>query len=165
MKKMKKFKLFSLSIAAIFLLGTFMACGGDQEAEGADDQNTDQTEETTETTTTEVATGDFSAGKAIYETNCMVCHQESGLGVEGTFPPLAKSDYLLADKARAILQTLQGAKEPITVNGVEYPGSVMTIVKLENQQTVDVVNYILNSWGNEAGTVTLDDVKEANAAK
>ena len=162
---MKKFKLLSLSVATIFLLGTFMACGGGQEAEGTDDQSSDQTEETTDETTTEVATADFSAGKAIYEANCMVCHQENGQGVTGTFPPLAKSDYLLADKNRAILQTLQGAKEPITINGVEYPGSVMTIVELEEQQTVDVVNYILNTWGNKGGTVTLDDVKAAKEVK
>ena len=162
---MKKFKLLSLSIAAIFFLGTFMACGGGQEAEDTNDENTDQTEETTDETSTEVTTTDFSAGKAIYEANCMVCHQENGLGVEGTFPPLANSDYLLADKARAILQTLQGAKEPITINGVEYPGNVMTIVELEEQQTVDVVNYILNSWGNKGGTVTFDDVKTAKSAE
>ncbi|MEN8119123.1 MAG: cytochrome c [Bacteroidota bacterium] len=161
---MKKLKFLSLSVATVFILGVFVACGGGQDAEDTNDQDTDQTEEAVDETTTEEATADFSDGEQIYKDNCMVCHQENGLGVEGTFPPLANSDYLLADKKRAILQTLQGAKEPITINGIEYPGNVMTIVDLEEQQTIDVVNYILNSWGNNGGTVNLDDVKAAKEA-
>ncbi len=162
---MKKIKLLSLGVIAVFLLGTFIACGGGQENEGTDDQATDSTEVTTDETTTTETTADFSVGEEIYKTNCMVCHQANGEGIAGTFPPLAKSDYLLEDKDRAILQTLQGAKTPITVNGVEYPGGVMTIVELEDQQTVDVVNYILNTWGNAGGTVTLEEVKAAKSAE
>jgi len=160
---MKKFKFLTLAVAVSFLLGTLMACGG-KDADETGDQETNQ-EETTDETISEVATTDFSAGEEIYKTNCMVCHLENGLGVEGTFPPLANSDYLLADKNRAILQTLQGAKEPITINGIEYPGGVMNIDELEEQQTVDVVNYVLNSWGNKGGTVTIDDVRAAKAKK
>ena len=163
---MKRFKLYSLSIATMFLLGTIIACGDADKTQDSDNQTADQTVETTETTTTtEVATNDFSAGEEIYKANCMVCHQAEGQGVAGTFPPLAKSDYLLADKKRAISQTLNGSKTPITVNSVEYPGNVMTIIALEDQQTADVVNYILNSWGNEGGTVTVEDVKAAKTAE
>ena len=45
--------------------------------------------------------------------------------------------------------------------GVEYPGGIMTNVELTDQEVMDVVNYILNSWGNAAGTVTLEDVAAA----
>lgn len=156
---MKRIKLLSLSVATTLFMSAFIACGsGDQSTEGSDDQKPDSTEVITDTPTVD-ATADFSAGQEIFKAKCMVCHMENGEGVAGTFPPLAKSDYLLADKKRAILQTLQGAKLPITVNGTEYPGGVMTIVELEEQQTVDVVNYILNTWGNTGGTVTVDDVK------
>ncbi len=158
---MKNFKLLSLSVVSIFVLGMFWACDSEQEADDADAP----LEVTMDETTTEETSTDLSTGEQIYKNNCMVCHMENGLGLAGTFPPLAKSDYLLADKNRAILQTLVGSKEPITINGIEYPGSVMTIVELNEQQTVDVVNYILNSWGNEGGTVTLEDVKAAKAKK
>ena len=161
---MKKFKLLSLSVAAVFLMGAFVACGGGEATDGTDDQTTDTTEVAVEPTTDET-TADASAGEEIYKANCMVCHQENGEGVSGTFPPLAKSDYLLADKTRAILQTLNGSKEPITVNDVEYAGGVMTVVELEDQQTVDVVNYILNSWGNEGGQVTLEEVQAVKSAE
>ncbi len=103
----------------------------------------------------------LAAGKAVYEGKgtCSVCHQPTGVGMPPTFPPLAKADYLLADSKRAIRQTMYGSKEPITVNGTTYPGGIMTIVPLSDQEVTDVVNYILNSWGNKGGVVTLEDVK------
>jgi len=103
----------------------------------------------------------MAKGKAIYEGKgtCHVCHQMTGLGLPPAFPPLAKADYLLEDKDRAIRQTMYGAKEPITVNGTTYPGGVMTITPLTDEEVRDVVNYILNSWGNDGGTVTVDEVK------
>ena len=105
----------------------------------------------------------MEAGKAIYtgKGNCATCHQATGVGVPGVFPPLAKSDFLLADKKRAIVQTIYGSKTPITVNGVKYPGGIMTNVVMTDQEVVDVVNYILNSWGNKGGVVTLEEVKAA----
>lgn len=100
-------------------------------------------------------------GKAIFEGKgtCSVCHQLNGAGLPPAFPPLAGADYLLADKDRAIHQTMYGSKEPITVNGHTYPGGVMTVVDLTDEEVRDVVNYILNSWGNDGGTVTLEEVK------
>ena len=103
----------------------------------------------------------IAAGKAIYEGKgtCSVCHQVTGLGLPPTFPPLAKADYLLADRKRAIKQTMYGAKEPIVVNGNTYPGGMMVIPPLTDEEVRDVVNYILNSWGNGGGEVTIDEVK------
>jgi nitrite reductase (NO-forming) len=44
----------------------------------------------------------------------------NGEGISGTFPPLAKSDYLMADSSRAIRVALYGQSDEITVNGVKY---------------------------------------------
>ena len=40
-------------------------------------------------------------GKRVYTQTCFACHRH-GEGMPGVFPPLAKSDYLMADKDRAI---------------------------------------------------------------
>ena len=108
-----------------------------------------------------VSAESLAAGKAIYEGKgtCSVCHQLTGSGLPPTFPPLANADYLLADAKRAIRQTMYGASSPITVNGATYPGGIMTKVPLTDEDVRDVVNYILNSWGNQGGVVTLEDVK------
>ncbi|NOZ47069.1 MAG: cytochrome c [Chlorobi bacterium] len=102
---------------------------------------------------------DLSKGEEIFKTKCMVCHQATGLGIPGSFPPLAGSDYLLADKKRAFNQVENGSKVPLTVNGVKYPGGVMPPQELSEEDAVAVLNYVYNSWGNKGGEVTMDDVK------
>ena len=156
---MKKMTIYLLSFVTAMSL-SLISCGGGEAEEEQTTDTTAQVEDNTEDTKAEL---DLSAGKKVYDENCKVCHQENGEGVAGTFPPLANSDYMLADKMRAVKQAIYGSKEPITVNGVEYPGGVMTIIELTDEQVKDVVNYILNSWGNKGGTVTLDDVKVARA--
>ena len=45
-------------------------------------------------------------GKRVYTQLCFACHQGEGQGLPGVFPPLAKSDYLMADKTRATDSTI-----------------------------------------------------------
>lgn len=105
----------------------------------------------------EVATADYSAGEEVYGRTCKACHQATGKGIPSAFPPLAESDYLLEDKNRAIKIVLEGLTGEVTVNGDVYNG-VMTPQPISDQEVVDVLNYVLNSWGNEGGEITLEDV-------
>jgi nitrite reductase (NO-forming) len=97
-------------------------------------------------------------GKGVYESYCQSCHMENGEGLEGVFPPLAKSDYLMADKKRSVVQILYGATGEMTVNGVVYNGD-MTGFELTDQEASDVANYIRNSFGNKGAAITPQDVK------
>jgi len=161
MKKVTFFLLVTFSALVISLV----ACG---DGEKSNDANESDTANVTKSSDGNASVSlDLSAGKKVFVEKCMVCHQESGQGVAGTFPPLANSDYMKADKMRAVKQAIYGSKSPITVNGIQYPGSIMTVFdkELSDQQVMEVVNYILNSWGNEVGTVTLEDVKAARINK
>ncbi|MCF6242417.1 MAG: cytochrome c [Bacteroidales bacterium] len=164
---MKKIKHISFSLSVFLIVSILASCTNNQEqkeeTQNNEEQKIEQITKEQESNTEESTATAFEAGEKIYNEKCMVCHQKNGEGVEGTFPPLANSDYLLANKERAILQTLRGSKNPITVNGVEYPGNVMTVFKLTNQEIANVVNYVLNSWGNKGGTVTVEEVKAARA--
>jgi len=97
-------------------------------------------------------------GEQIYKTICVICHQTTGMGVENVFPPLAGSDYLLADKVRAVAQTLNGSKMEMTVNGKKFTQEMTPQVETK-EDAVAVINYVLNNFGNNGGFVTLDDVK------
>ena len=97
-------------------------------------------------------------GKEIYLNNCATCHMESGEGIEGVYPPLAKSDYLMADKNRSIQQILEGSIGAMTVNGVKYNG-FMTPFNLSDQEISDVLNYVRNSWNNKGEPVTATEVR------
>jgi len=101
----------------------------------------------------------FPKGAKIYKEKCVACHQITGMGVPSAFPPLKGSDYLKADKKRALNQVLNGSNHEITVNGAKYSIPMPPQVD-KHEDAVAVVNYILNAWGNNYGTVTLADAKD-----
>ncbi len=88
-------------------------------------------------------------GKKVYANNCMNCHMENGKGMEGAFPPVAKSDYLKRPPKDLISVILKGQSGEIKVNGVVYNGMMPAQDYLSDQEIADVLNYINNSWGNK----------------
>lgn len=84
---------------------------------------------------------------------------EKGEGIESVYPPIAKSDYLMADKKRSIDQVLHGVTGEIKVNGVTYDGVMTGFEGLSDQEVSDVLNYIRNSFGNKGAAVTPGEVK------
>lgn len=101
---------------------------------------------------------DANKGKGVYSKTCIACHQATGAGIPGAFPPLAKSDYLNADVNRAIKQVIKGSNGPITVNGKKYT-TPMPPQALSDQQIADVLTYVYASWGNNKKVVTTAMVK------
>lgn len=99
----------------------------------------------------------LEAGKNTYEHNCAACHQMQGQGIEGSFPPLAKSDYL-ASKTNAIRAVVHGLQGPITVNGKQYNG-VMPKLGLSDSEVANVLTYIYKNWGNQGFEVTEAEVR------
>ncbi len=100
---------------------------------------------------------ELAAGRKVFSAICFSCHQASGQGLAGVFPPLAKSDFLLANHDRAIGILLHGRQGPITVNGRKY-NNVMPQLNLSDRQIADVLTYVLNSWGNAGGGVAVAEV-------
>jgi len=97
-------------------------------------------------------------GQEVYLYYCTTCHQEKGEGIENVYPPLAKSDYLMADKKRSITTVLKGLTGEIKVNGTKYNGD-MTGADLTDEEISDVLNYIRNSFGNKGEAVKPEEVK------
>jgi len=89
---------------------------------------------------------------------CTQCHQTQGQGLPGAFPPLAKSDYLMADEKRAIDIVMNGLRGPIVVNGATYT-SEMPKPGLTDVEVAAVLSYVRNSFGNESDLTTLAEVK------
>ncbi len=103
-------------------------------------------------------------GKTVYMAYCATCHQKEGEGIEGVYPPLAKSDYLMVEKKRIIKQVIEGAAGEMTVNGIAYYG-VMPAFALNDREISDVLNYIRNAWGNQGEAVLPEEVKKERAEK
>lgn len=128
--------------------------------EGAGIRVTEQTQRLTPPAKTKAER--VSKGEAVFKTNCMACHQAGGQGIPGAFPPLAKSDFLNKDKARAIKTVTGGLQGKVVVNGQEFNG-VMPAWSLTDEEIANVLTYIFNSWGNSGKEVTPEEVKSSRA--
>lgn len=120
------------------------------------------------TVSTEKSSGPLSkeqqieAGKHIFAITCVPCHQATGLGIPNRYPPLAQSDFLNADKDRAIKILINGRQGPITVNGASVTNS-MPKFPLTDGQIANVLTYVYNSYGNSGKQVTPEEVKAARS--
>lgn len=97
-------------------------------------------------------TESMKRGKEIYSDFCKSCHLAGGEGVPTIYPPLAGSDYLMNHREESLRVVKYGQMGKITVNGIEYNG-IMAPLGLTDQEVADVMNYILNSWGNKSDEV------------
>ncbi len=100
----------------------------------------------------------IEAGKSLYNGTCSTCHQAEGQGMEGVFPPLAKSDYLMQDKVRAIATILNGKSGPITVNGKDYNSVMPAMSQLNDDSIANILTFVRNSWGNKGDAVSAAEV-------
>jgi nitrite reductase (NO-forming)/hydroxylamine reductase len=109
----------------------------------------------------------MQAGAEVFNMACVACHQATGEGLPGAFPPLARSDFLLADPERAVGIVVRGLTGEVTVNNVKYNSVMPAMTQLSDQQIADVVTYVLNSWGNKGGSIAVERVaaERARAAK
>ncbi len=133
-------------------------------AEGTAGEGT--TEATTEGETETAAAVD---GEATYNKICASCHQQTGQGVPGVFPPLVESDWVTGDAAVPVKVVLKGLAGPITVNGQQYTGQMPPWeASMSDAEIAAVVTYIRSSWGNSADpvdTAFVADLREKFAAQ
>jgi mono/diheme cytochrome c family protein len=102
-------------------------------------------------------------GKRLFTQNCAVCHQQNGLGVQGQFPPLAGSEWVLAQDwhgdnhiVNIVLHGFQGA---VTVKGEQFNNVMASWGKvLKDEQIAAVLTYVRNEWGNQAPAITKEFV-------
>ncbi|MEO7319317.1 MAG: copper-containing nitrite reductase [Chthoniobacteraceae bacterium] len=103
------------------------------------------------------------AGQALFAGTCSACHQNTGEGLAGVFPPLAKSDYIAADPKRLPAVMLHGLQGPVTVNGTEFNSVMPPMSQLTDDEVANIATYVLNSWGNPGGHVTKAEAAAARA--
>jgi nitrite reductase (NO-forming) len=104
-----------------------------------------------------------AAGGVLFKGTCSTCHQESGQGLPNVFPPLAKSDLLLKEPARAIQIVMNGLTGPVTVNGSTYNSVMPPMSQLNDDEVANILTYVLNTWGNSGPAITAAEVAKVRA--
>ncbi len=121
-----------------------------------DDENEDDSNSGQSTEMEEVSRLDLSAsmgkGEQVYRMTCLPCHQPSGQGIPGVFPPLAQSDFMLENIDRAIAGVIHGQRG--------RTDQIMPPQNLNDEQIANVMTFVLNSWGHDEGKVRPRDVRD-----
>ena len=100
-------------------------------------------------------------GRALYLEHCSSCHQSDGQGLGTLYPPVAQSDYLEADIARAICITKKGLAEEIKVNGKSYNMPMPANQHLSSLEVAEIMTFIYNKWGTGNRIITRKEVEAA----
>jgi mono/diheme cytochrome c family protein len=96
-------------------------------------------------------------GHKLFSSICAACHQPTGMGLPNVFPPLAGSDFLNANKDRAIKIVINGRQGQVVVNGAKFNNS-MPSFPLGDEDIANVLTYVYNSFGNSGLEVSAAEV-------
>lgn len=97
-------------------------------------------------------------GEEVYSANCVACHQASGEGVTGVFPPLKGSVSYYGEPKNHAKIIVKGLSGKIQVQGVDYNGAMPAHAQFTDADIAAVASYERNSWGNADGFVMPGDV-------
>ncbi|MCQ9617261.1 cytochrome c [Paenalcaligenes niemegkensis] len=93
-------------------------------------------------------------GGQLYTAHCVACHQATGTGVPGVFPPIAGSEWVVGKPEILAQIMLHGITGEITVMGNTYNGAMPHFDdKLNDAEIAGLMNHLRTNFDNEAETV------------
>jgi mono/diheme cytochrome c family protein len=92
-------------------------------------------------------------GKQIFTANCVACHQATGKGLPGVFPPLDGSEWVAGNERTVANILLHGVSGELTVMGNPYKGAMPSFQQLSDAELAAVASYVRSEWSNKAGAI------------
>lgn len=102
------------------------------------------------------AAGATVDGKALFAAQCAACHQATGKGLPGVFPPLDGSEWVHGDARVLANILLHGVNGEIEVAGQKYQGAMPAFAQLGDAELAGLASYIRNAWSNKAEPMTAE---------
>lgn len=103
-------------------------------------------------------------GKTLFAAHCAACHQPTGKGLPGVFPPLDGSQWVTGEARTLVAILLHGISGEIEVGGQSYKGLMPSFKQLSDAQIAALASHIRSGWSNTAGPVTVEQVDAARKA-
>lgn len=100
-------------------------------------------------------------GARLYQQHCAVCHQSSGEGRPGLYPPLVRSSLVVEDAAVPVRIVLSGLVDASDARGESY-SAIMPgfIAHLRDEEVAALLTYVREAWGNDAAAVSSELVRQ-----
>ena len=96
------------------------------------------------------AAGGAVDGKALYAAQCAACHQATGAGLPGVFPPLDGAEWVQGEPRVLANILLHGITGEITVKGNKYQGAMPAFPQLSDAELAGIASFIRGNWSNKA---------------
>ncbi len=154
-------RLFGLGrrVGAVVAIGALVAACGKSE-QGANAQ-----EQAAAAPAAAAAPGAAAVdGRTVFMRTCVTCHQATGAGIQGSFPPLVENPVVVGDKGLLIRLVLHGLSGPVTVKGQPYNNVMPPWKSLSDAEMAAVLTYVRSNFGNTADAVTPEEVAAQRAA-
>lgn len=94
--------------------------------------------------------GQGADGQQLFNANCVACHQASGKGLPGVFPPLDASEWVNGDARTLVNIVLHGIAGEIEVAGQRYKGAMPAFNQLSDAELAAVLSHVRNTWSNKS---------------
>jgi mono/diheme cytochrome c family protein len=91
-----------------------------------------------------------AAGEATYQKNCSSCHQATGKGVTGAFPPVVGSEWVTGPSETLVRILLHGLQGPVQVAGVTYNGAMPAWKDVLKDEEIAAVATYIRQWAPNA---------------
>ena len=111
-------------------------------------------------------------GQKEFQNICITCHQATGQGMPGVYPPLAGSEWVNGSPERVIRIVLYGLKGEIHVEGHDFSAAAMPVFGQEpgsaynwsDDKIAAVLTYVRQAFGNKSGPITTEQVDAVKQA-
>lgn len=100
--------------------------------------------------------GQGADGQLLFNANCVACHQASGKGLPGVFPPLDGSEWVSGDARTLANILLHGITGEINVAGQTYKGAMPAFHQLSDAELAAVLSHIRSTWSNKSAPIDAD---------
>jgi mono/diheme cytochrome c family protein len=98
----------------------------------------------------EAVSNPVAAGDRVYQKNCTACHQGTGKGLVGAFPPVVGSEWVTGAPETLIRILLHGLQRPVQVAGAEYNGAMPAWKDVLKDEEIAAVATYLRQWAPNA---------------
>jgi cytochrome c oxidase cbb3-type subunit 2 len=138
------------------------AAGGSQPFHGA--AIGESRRPTTSEAAQQAAGADIAHGKQLFDDNCAACHQATGAGMAGAFPPLKDNavvnDADATEHIHVVLFGLQGK----TIDGTKYDSPMPAWgQQFSDKEIADIIDFERSAWGNHGKQISAADVAAVRA--
>ena len=109
-----------------------------------------------------VSTAKMEEGRKVYNTNCLGCHMDNGMGVPRMNPPLVNSPYVMGHPNSLIELVLRGS-EFFGTTKRGYNNQMASFYALTDTEIANLLTYIRNNYAKTGDEISAEEVKNVRS--